>query len=492
MSIAKLAARGVAWNMLFGVGSRVLQLVGTLVLTRFIAPEAYGAVLGASIAILTAGLSTSFAFGQYLITNRPPARVAFQATVVHVLLGIVTVLIVVVLRSPIAGLFGAPTIAAFIPGFAVAHVLDRVRYVPERILTRELRYRTIATINGGAEILFTIAALLLVRWCGAYAILIAAIIRSTFATTLFLVLAPRDQWLAPTRLDRGTVSSLLGYGTPIMLTSISDHAASRFDSIVISAIFGPGIMACYNLAYSMAEMPVNNVAGNIAEVLMPSYSRLSDADRWPAVLKSAALLTLVVAPLGVGLGAVAPTLVRTFFTDKWALMGPMLVVLSVMTVFRPMYWPALAYLQAMRQNHIAMYLSIARAVLIVSLVAVLGWFGGPLWACLGAGIGYAAHSAICIFVTGVVTKHGSGPYFAAIIRPLIVCVPMFVVAWGIGFWMRDSALPGPAVLALQVIFGAIVYGIAAMFIARPSMQTLLNLAMDAVGRRRFVPNSGVG
>src|SRR5215470_15141332 len=100
MSIAQKAAQGVAWNIVFGVGSRVLQLLGTLVLTRFIVPDAYGAVLAASIAVTTAGVSTSFAFGQYLIAYRAEAKVAFQAAVVHIFLGLATMGLLVALRSP--------------------------------------------------------------------------------------------------------------------------------------------------------------------------------------------------------------------------------------------------------------------------------------------------------------------------------------------------------------------------------------------------------
>ncbi len=61
MSVARQAGRGVAWNMLLGVSARMLQLVGTLILTRFIAPDEYGAVITASIAVMSAGVLTSFA-----------------------------------------------------------------------------------------------------------------------------------------------------------------------------------------------------------------------------------------------------------------------------------------------------------------------------------------------------------------------------------------------------------------------------------------------
>lgn len=482
MSIAQKAAQGVAWNIFFGVGSRLLQLLGTLVLTRFIAPDAYGAVLSASIAVLTAGLATSFAFGQYLIAHRADAKVAFQAAVVHILLGIATMSVVVAFRSPLAAWLNIPDMAVFIPGFAAAHMLDRLRYVPERLLIRDLRFRTAAAINGASELLFTGVALSLVTRFGAMAIMIAAIGRAGFSTCLAIWKAPREQWLVPSRLTRPAVQSLLGYGTPIMLSAISDHASMRLDNIVMSKLFGPGVMACYNLAYSLAEMPVTTVAGNIADVLMPSYSRMAAQNRHSAVLKSAALMTLVVAPLGVGLGAIAPTLVATFFDAQWAAMGPMLVILSFMTIFRPMAWPVTAYLQAAQKPQLVMYASVSRAMLVIGLVGVFGWLGGPLWACGGACIGYAFHAAFTVTLAKLATGMPVKSYAAAVARPFMLCVPMFCGTVGSGWILKSTGLPNLAILVAQIVCGGAIYVAAAFVFARPITRTLLRLV--AVSARR--------
>ena len=110
-------------------------------------------------------------------------------------------------------------------------------------------------------------------------------------------------------------------------------------------------------------------------------------------------MALVVAPLGVGLGAVAPTIVKVFFDARWTGMASILMVLSVMTVFQPVAWSAVAYLAAEKMTRPIMVMSIARAVLLLALVAVLGWLGGPVWACAGVGAGYAVHSVATVIVT---------------------------------------------------------------------------------------------
>ena len=123
MSVAQAAARGVAWNMVFGVGARLIQLVGTLILTRFIAPDAYGAVLAASITVMTVGVLTTFAFGQYIIANRSAPRVVFQAMVVHVALGVVAMVPVVLLREPLGRWLDSPDMSPFVLGYAFSHLI---------------------------------------------------------------------------------------------------------------------------------------------------------------------------------------------------------------------------------------------------------------------------------------------------------------------------------------------------------------------------------
>ncbi|MEZ4360737.1 MAG: oligosaccharide flippase family protein [Kofleriaceae bacterium] len=483
MSIAKQAARGVAWNMAVGVSARVLQLVGTVLLTRFIAPDAYGSVIAASIAVGTFGVVTSFAFGQYLIAKKAPPEVAFQAMVLHVGLGVIAMILAYLARAPLGALLDTPSLSQYILGFGIAHLLDRARYVPERLLMRALQFRAIALTNGTGEIVFTVTALALAPRYGAQAVVIAFIVRSALTAVLFFAVAPRAEWWAPAPLRRADVAGLFGYGWPIMVAAVSDRAATRWDNLIISKLFGTGVMAQYNLAYSLAEMPISHVAEHIGEVLMPSFSKMEEAQRTRAVVSAASLLGLVASPLGVGLGAVSPTVVHAFFDERWAGMGPMLTILSVMTVFRPMTWSAVAYLQAVQQTRIIMYASAFRAVIVLSAVAVCGWLGGPLAACVGAGIAYALHSLVTIAASSSVSRLPFLRYVAASFRPLLPCAPMFLAVYWLGQAMLGHGVPALATLVVQIAVGGVLYVAGAFVFVSGSARELLRVGLSALRRR---------
>lgn len=467
--------------MIFGISSRLLTLASTVILTRFIAPDAYGAVLAASISVTTVGGLSSFAFGQYLIARRSPPDVAFQAAVLHVGLGLVAMAVLVVFRDPIGDLLDTEAMGEFVLWYAVAHLIDRARYVPERLLMRDLRFRTIAMINASGEVVFAGLALALAPRWGVYAIVIAVQVKAVVTSVLFFAATPRTSWLVYSPMRSDTVRGLFGYGLPIMIGAVADRAATRWDSLIVAKLFGPGVMGRYNLSFSLAEMPVSHIAEHIGEVLMPSFSKMEDAQRRRAVVSASALMGLVVSPLGVGLAAIAPTLVETLFDPRWHAMTPMLVILSVMTVFRPMTWSATAYLQAVQQTRLIMIMSFARAALVLSLVAGLGLAGGPEWACIGACIGYGLHAVATIVATGWATGLPVGIYLVGAFRPLLACIPMYAAVTGVAYGL-DGLVPAIASLVAQLVTGVVVYIAFALLLVRPATRELLRLGKGALRR----------
>lgn len=482
MSVARAAAHGVAWNMLFGISSRLITLVSTLVLTRFIAPDAYGAVLAASISTVTIAVFTSFAFGQYLIAKRSTPDVAFQAAVLHTGIGVVAMVVLVVFREPIGRLLRTPEMSDFVIYYAIAHVIDRARYVPERLLMRDLRFRAIATINGSGELVYVAVALSLAPGFAEDAIVIAVLVRAVFNASLYFAAVPRAAWFVISPLSADVVRGLFGYGLPIMIGAVADRAATRWDNFFMSTMFGPAVMGRYNLSYSLAETPVSHVAEHIGEVLMPSFAKMEDAERRRAVVKAAALMALIVSPLGVGLGAISPTLVEALFDERWAGIAPMLAVLSIMTLFRPMTWSAIAYLQAVQQTRLVMYASFTRAMLVLPLVGVFGWLGDPTWACVGAAVGHAVHAIGTIIVTGRVTGLPVASYLAGVLRPLVACLPMFAAVVTVEMGL-DRLDVHPAVsLVAQIVAGGAAYVVSALVLVRASALELVRLGRGALRR----------
>ena len=135
------SVRGALWTVASGMGSRAIGLVGTLVITRFIAPGEYGEVTVAAVLVMTANQFSTIGLGQYLVA-RPdaPRSAAFHATIFHFFLGLLALALLLACGGALAPLLDAPRMARFLPGLALSGLFDRVAFVPERILVRDLRF----------------------------------------------------------------------------------------------------------------------------------------------------------------------------------------------------------------------------------------------------------------------------------------------------------------------------------------------------------------
>ena len=168
-------------------------------------------------------------------------------------------------------------------------------------------------------------------------------------------------------------------------------------------------------------------------------------------------------------------------------MASILTVLSVMTVFQPVPWSAIAYLQAQKMTRLIMVMSIIRTVMLLALVALLGWLGGPVWACAGVGVAYAFHSVLAVILTARMTPLQARPYFVNVLRPLLACVPMFAAVTALRLVLAGFGTPPALSLAAEIVCGGLAYVASAFVLAGANVRELLRLA-----RPHSTPAEGPG
>src|SRR3569833_2957853 len=93
----------------------------------------------------TASQITTRGIGQFVVVKaRERPDLAYIATVIHVLLGIVSMAAIYVYRDPIAHWIAADGMGKFVPGLILASMLDRICLVPERVLMRSMDFRVVS------------------------------------------------------------------------------------------------------------------------------------------------------------------------------------------------------------------------------------------------------------------------------------------------------------------------------------------------------------
>jgi lipopolysaccharide exporter len=487
MSLARKATRGALWTVLSSIGGRAIGVAGTLVMTRFLHPEQIGEVSDAAILAMTANWLTVWGFGQYSVVKGRgdvAVEVTWHATVAYAVLGTLSLGLVALFGGRITPFLDAPNAAAYVPAMALAFYIRRFTGMPERVLTRQMKFRAsgIAAVCG--ELSYTVVALTLAALGhGGWSIVIANIVQSTVMLVVLVSAAGFASWATPARLRWSRFKDMLKFGLPLGVQGAA-HGASRYwDNLAISHFFGPGAVGAYNMAYNLADIPAIQVGEQMALVLMPSMAALPRERRPNALERSTALLSLIIFPLAIGLGLVAGPLIALILpANDWQLVAPLLSILACLSVFRPITWVLSAYLEAEAKTNRLMFLELGKIVLLIGGIIVLQPFGVRAAACaVGIAFGATAIAGIAL-----VAREGPSPrrLLAGFLQPLAACGVMAAVALGVRAALVGAGLSQPSLLLLaMIVTGAITYVGAALVICRATAVDLLGLLRRALSRR---------
>jgi len=487
MSLQRRAARGAIWTVMSSMGGRVIGVLGTLLMTRFLHPAQIGEVSDATILAMTANWITIWGFGQYAVVKgrgADAAEVTWHATVAYAALGALSLGFVALFGGQLTPFLNAPNAAAFVPGMALAQYIRRFGAIPERVLTREMKFRASGMSSMAGEASYTAVALSLAA-CGygGWSIVIANIVQSTVMVFILIRAAGFASWATPTPLRWSRIKDMLGYGVPLGIQNMAHGAARYWDNLAMSHFFGPGVTGAYNMAYNLADIPAIQVGEQIALVLMPSMAALAPERRPRALERSTALLSLIIFPLAVGLGLVAYPLISLLLpSNDWQLVAPLLTVLACLSVFRPITWVLSAYLEAEAKTGRLMYLEIAKIVVLIGGIAVLSPYG-PRIASAAVGI---AFGATAIAGVALVLGEGTSPrrLLAGFLQPLAACGVMAAAVWAAHAGLLAVGLDHPAVqLIAMIAVGAGAYVAAAFAMCRATARDLIALLKQALRRQ---------
>ena len=184
--------------------------------------------------------------------------------------------------------------------------------------------------------------------------------------------------------------------------------------------------------------------------------------------------------MAVGLGVVAPTLVATIFDERWRPLGPMLVLLSALSVARPVGWAVASYLQARQLPRYIFGLEAFKLVCLMGFIVSIGRTG-PLWTCAAVGVAFGAHGLASLWVIrevdAIPLRRSLGSLAPALSASLVMVAVVLVVRV---ILTRLGPAPAPLALLVEVTTGALAYLLAAVVLARRVSQELVSKLRDAL------------
>lgn len=258
------------------VATNILRIASNLVLTRLLAPDAFGAV-GVIMAVqYFFVMLTDMGFNAFVVRSREGEDPKFLNAVWTTRLvrnGILTSLIVI-FSGPLADAFGKPEIQPGIAAAAFVPVLDGLRSISFVVAERQRRVSYLSAVEFAAFLIQTIAAILAAAFLKNYwAIVIAMYVNSlaclVFSYTLFKYSAQKLVF------DQRIFIDLWRFAKFVAPSSAITLALTQADKVFIGRNLPLDQFGLYMLASSLTAAARTLIMSWAARMLFPYFSEAS-------------------------------------------------------------------------------------------------------------------------------------------------------------------------------------------------------------------------
>ena len=302
------------------------------VLARLLTPADFGHIAMATVVTELAAVFANFGFGSILIQRLRISRI--QIDTMHwsaVALGTTLTGLVFVCSFFVSHLFQDEMVAPLLRVLCLSFILEQLTMVPRSLLARRMQFKLDFYIQSGMLLARAgIGIAMALNDMGVWSLAGGALAGSVVQTCAYQALTgywPRLKFCAV--FLRSTWRTNGGYfGNGILF-----YVNANVDFLLVGRLLGATLLGQYQNARSLTDEIRVRMIQPVQRVLFPAFSAIQDdTDRFrEGILRSGRLLALTFTPMGFGVAAVAPELVRVLYGEQWLPMIPILQVVSIAT-----------------------------------------------------------------------------------------------------------------------------------------------------------------
>jgi PST family polysaccharide transporter len=456
-SPSAVAANGVIWSSL-SQGIRIAtQLAGILILARLLPASDFGLVAMATIVTGLASLFRDFGTAAAVIQRKfLPDSLLDSVFWLNIGIGIALAIAVMASAPLVARLFLEPRLVGLLIWLSVAFPLGSLGLVQQALLERASSFRPVALSEGVGAVFGLGAAIVGAKsgW-GAFSLVAQTLVSAAISTTGFwLASVWRPKSLGSLREARDLwrfTSSLVGF-------NFFNYFARTADNMLVGKFLGASELGYYTMAYRLMLWPLQNISAVVGRALLPVFSKMQDDHPRLSVayVRATAAVTLLAAPMMVGLFVLRKCFVEVALGPKWLPVSELLAWLV-----------PVGLLQSIGTTIGTLYISIGRTDtmlrwgVLASCSTVLAFWIGIHWGLIGLVAGYGMVSCILFIPSLLIPYRLVGLRVSVVMRTLapilFMAVAMAVVIAVIQYSLDNIGKATGFKLPFLVCFGVLVY-----------------------------------
>ncbi|MCC6454643.1 MAG: MOP flippase family protein [Caldilineaceae bacterium] len=475
MSLRQEAAKGIIWSVIQKWGRTAVWSLSFIVLSRLLAPEAFGLVALASAftAFIEIFLDQGFSAAIVQRAELDPEHLD-TAFWLSILTGTLLTLGTVAASGWAATLFAEPNLAPVLSWLSVSFIFSALCSTQMAILQRNLAFKSLAARSLAATIIGGVVGVVMaLAGFGVWSLVGQDLARSLAAA---IALWRVSDWRPGFRVSIKHYKDLFTFGISITGTNILRVITQRSDDFLIGYFLGPTLLGYYTIGYQLLLVTIRLVTGIINSVAFPTFARLQhNPERIrDAFYKVTQYTSLLAFPVFIGMAALAPELVPLLFGEKW---GPSIPVMQILAVIGILH------------SVLAFNGSVIRAsgkpswefgiMLLTSVCSVIGFLLVVRRGIVAVSASFVIAGYLLAPVSFLTVRKlihiDFGTYLAQFAAPLFASVVMVAAIFGLQYLLKNQGLNAYLQVALYVMVGGIAYLLMIVLTARSLSRQMLEL-----------------
>jgi O-antigen/teichoic acid export membrane protein len=474
--LAGRTVRGVLWNYGSFALSKAVVLVATAVLARLLAPEEFGIVAVATVAVVFLTVLQDLGLGPALIQRRGDIEKASNVVfTLNLLLGVSLTAIVYLIAPFVADYFREPTATPLLRVLGLTFAVESLGAVHLVRLQRELRFRRVFIPDVGRSVVKGAVSIgLAVGGMGAWSLIYGQLAGVIVGVLLSWVVFP---WRPSFDIDSKLAKQLINFGLPLFGVEFMWVLFVNLDYVIIGRQLGTESLGIYTLAYRLPELLVLGLMTVVNRVAFPAFSAMQEEEKglrrgFLAAIHYVAMISL---PLSVGLAIAADPIVRMMLGPEWLEAIPVLRVLAIFVLIASLINADGDVYKAVGRPDILLKLAVFHLAMLVPALLIGVQFG-----LVGVAVGHLTASVISRAVRTIVISRFLGVPIGSIARqwrsPVIGGAVLAVMA-GTAMYLT-AGMAEIVILAATVIAGAIGYTVVLWRLERDEIVRVFRLAFS--------------
>ena len=360
-----------AWSAAEKVGSMLLQMVVSIVVARLLMPEDFGVLAILTFFTALSVVVVDSGFSQTLIRKSAPTDDDYKSVFVfNIVVSIALYLLLVALSPAIASFYNLPIITRIAPVLMLLLPLGALSVIQNTIFARQFRFAELSRINiTSSAVAGVVAVTMALTGCGVWSLVGQRIAQMA---TKALLLWWRGEWRLEGKFRYSALRSMSGFSFRLMGTDIISYLYNNISQLFIGKIYSADTLGYFNQAQKLKELPVTSIVQSFQSVTYPALANIKDnAEKFAdSYLRVLLITAAVVAPIMVGMIAVADDMFLLLLGERWMPTVPYFKILSLSGLFYPLSMIAYNVLKVAGDGTVIIRLEIVKKAIMTVILAI--------------------------------------------------------------------------------------------------------------------------